>query len=163
MTARQAVLILANLNSAALDFVARQKVQSTHLNWYIVEQLPVIAPARFEDRIGGVKIADFIRDEVLRLSYTAHDLEPFACDLGHEGPPFQWDDADRRQRMARLDALFFHLYGLSAEDAEYILSTFPIVREKDEKAFGRYLTRDIILAHYGRIGSGTLSHEDIAL
>jgi hypothetical protein len=153
-------LLLANFNSFAFDFLARQKVQGQHLNWYIVEQLPVIAPPRFEDRIGGVRIADFIRDEVLALSYTAHDLEPFARDLGYDGPPFKWDDMDRRQRMARLDALFFHLYGLSADDADYILSTFPIVREKDEKAFGRYLTRDLILAQLARIGTGSLTHED---
>ena len=54
---RFAPLLLANLNSLAFDFVARQKVQGQHLNWYIVEQLPVIAPERFEASIGGVKIA----------------------------------------------------------------------------------------------------------
>jgi hypothetical protein len=156
-------LLLANFNSFALDYLARQKVQGQHLNWYIVEQLPVIAPACFEGRIGGVKIADFVRDEVLALSYTAHDLEPFARDLGYDGEPFTWDDMDRRQRMARLDALFFHLYGLSAEDADYILSTFPIVREKEEKAFGRYLTRDLVLACLARVEAGELGHEDIAL
>ena len=32
-------------NSLCVDFIARQKAQGTHLNWYIVEQLPVIAPA----------------------------------------------------------------------------------------------------------------------
>ena len=40
----EAWLWVACLNSLALDFAARQKVQGQHLNWYIVEQLPVIAP-----------------------------------------------------------------------------------------------------------------------
>lgn len=31
------------------------------------------------------------------------------------------------ERRAQLDALYFHPYGLTWEDAEYILSTFPIV------------------------------------
>jgi sporulation-control protein spo0M len=48
--------------------------------------------------------------------------------------------------MAALDALFFHLYGLDADDAAYIMDTFPIVREQDEKVFGRFRTREDALA-----------------
>jgi hypothetical protein len=101
---------------------------------------------------------------VLALTYTAHDMAPFARDLGYVDskgklkPPFVWDPEDRRQRMARLDALFMHLYGLGEADAGYILSTFPIVREKDEGAFGTYRTRDLILAYLQRIEKGLLSH-----
>ena len=32
-------------------------------------------------------------------------------------------------------------------DADYVLSTFPIVQRDDEKQFGRYRTRDLILAY----------------
>jgi len=149
-------LLLANLNAFALDYLARQKVQGQHLNWYIVEQLPLIRPGQFEAKLGKHKIADFIREEVLRLSYTAHDLEPFARDLDYKGKPFKWDEDDRRHRMARLDALFFHLYGISCDDAAYILDTFPIVREQDEKAFGRYLTKDLILAYVNAVAAGDL-------
>lgn len=39
-----AACFLGNLNALIFDFVTRQKAQSTHLNWYIVEQLPVIPP-----------------------------------------------------------------------------------------------------------------------
>ncbi len=152
-----APLMLANLNSLALDFLARQKVQGQHLNWFIVEQLPLIRPEQFEAKLGKHKIADFVRGEVLRLTYTAHDLEPFARDLGYDGPPFKWDEDDRRHRRARLDALFFHLYGISREDATYILDTFPIVRENDEKAYGRYLTKELVLAYMNAIAAGDLA------
>jgi len=157
---REAALLLANLNSFAFDFLARQKVQGQHLNWYILEQLPVIAPATYEQTLCGMKIADFIRAEVLALSYTAHDLAPFARDLGYveaDGnarPPFKWNPEDRAHRMARLDALFMHLYGLDADAAEYILSTFPIVREQDMKAHGSFRTRDLILDFLARIEEG---------
>ena len=40
--------LLANFNSFAFDFVTRQKVQGTHLSWYIVEQLPIIAPEDYD-------------------------------------------------------------------------------------------------------------------
>lgn len=154
---RLAPLLLANLNSMALDFITRQKAQSTHLNWYIVEQLPLIRPEQFESSSGKRTLADFVRDEVLHLTYTAHDLAPFACDLGYDGPPFRWDEEDRRYRIARLDALFFRLYGIDADDAAYILDTFPIVRKQDERAFGRYRTKELVLAYMNAVAAGDLT------
>ena len=162
--------LLATLNSIAFDWAARQKVQGQNFSWYILEQLPVIPPARFNDplpaaftqrmRADGLMnghhsaptIADFVLPQVLALSYTAHDLAPFARDLGYvdeQGqvlPPITWDDEDRRRRLAALDALFFHLYGLGLDDAAYVMDTFPIVRQQDVAAFGRYRTQDDVLA-----------------
>ena len=144
----------ANLNAICADFVARQKTQGTHLNWYIVEQLPVIAADDYGRRFGGTTARELVRDHVLRLTYTAHDMAPFARDLGYDGPPFTWDEEERRHLRARLDALYFHLYGLSRDDADYILSTFPIVRREDEAQFGRYRTRDLILAYMNALAAG---------
>ena len=124
LAAAQASCLLAILNSLAFDYVVRQKAQSTHLNWYIVEQLPVIALARFDEplpvafaasmRASGLMnghhprptIADFVIPQVLALSYTAHDLAPFARDLGYvdaQGavlPPITWNDATLRKYLA---------------------------------------------------------------
>lgn len=101
-----------------------------------------------------------MRAEVLALSYTAHDPAPFARDLGYldaQGavrPPFVWDPQDRARRMARLDALFFHLYGLGADAACYILSTFPILREQDQKAHGGFRIQGLILHHLEELSAG---------
>ncbi|MBM3559390.1 MAG: hypothetical protein FJX53_05845 [Alphaproteobacteria bacterium] len=46
------------------------------------------------------------------------------------------------------------LYEIGPEDADYILSTFPIVRREDENRFGRYLTRDLILAYMRVFAAG---------
>ena len=137
-----------------VDFVARQKVQSTHLNWYIVEQFPVIAPADYDRQFGSTTARELICDHVLRLTYTAHNMAPFARDLGYDGPPFVWDEEERRHLRARLDALYFHLYGLTREDAGYVLETFPIVRREDEARFGRYRTRNLILAYMSALAAG---------
>ena len=150
----KAWLLAACLNSFALDFTARQKVQGQHLNWFIVEQLPVIAPADYDRTFGETTARDLVRDHVLRLTYTAHDMAPFAKDLGYDGPPFVWNEEERRHLRARLDALYFHLYGLTKEDAEYVLDTFPIVRKEDKAAFGRYRTRDLILAYMNALSAG---------
>lgn len=85
-------------------------------------------------------------------------MAPFARDLGYVDtagqvlPPFVWNDEERRTRLAALDALFFWLYGLGLDDAAYIMDTFPIVREQDTKAFGRYRTKDDVLAALAILG-----------
>ena len=144
----------ACLNSFAYDYVARQKVHGQHLNWYIVEQLPVIASADYDRAFGTNTARDLVRHHVLRLTYTAHDMAPFARDLGYDGPPFIWNEEERRHLRARLDALYFHLYGLSRDDAAYILDTFPIVRRHDKAAFGHYRTKDMVLAYYNALAAG---------
>ncbi|MCY4112184.1 MAG: restriction endonuclease, partial [Chloroflexi bacterium] len=155
LDAAQLTLLVANLNTVCLDFVARQKAQGTHLNWYIVEQLPVIASDAYDRRFGDVTAADLVRDHVLRLTYTAHDMEPFARDLGYGGDPFIWDEEERRHLRARLDALYFHLYGLDRADAAYVLDTFPIVRREDESQFdGQYRTKDLILSYMNSLAAG---------
>ena len=132
--------LLANLNSFALDYVVRQKVQGTHLTWYTVEQFPVIAPADYDRAFGATT----------------------ARDLGYHGPPFIWNQEKRRHLRARLDALYFHLYGLSRSDAAYILDTFPIVRRHDKAAFGTYRTKHMVLAYYNALAAGD-TNTDVAL
>ncbi|MCY3887850.1 MAG: restriction endonuclease [Chloroflexi bacterium] len=146
--------LVANLNATCLDFVARQKVQGENLSFYIAEQLPVIAPGDYDRPFGALSARDLVRDHVLRLTYTAHDMAPFARDLGYDGPPFPWDEEERRHLRARLDACYFHLYGLGREDADYVLGTFPIVRREDEARFGSYRTRDLVLAYMNALAAG---------
>ena len=153
-SARATACLLANLNSFGFDYIARQKVPSTHLKLYMIEQLPVIAPAAYDRFFGATTARDLVRDHVLHLTYTAHDMAPFARDLGYDGEPFLWDEEERRHLRARLDALYFHLYGLSRDDAEYVLDTFPIVRREDEAAFGTYRTRDMTLAYMNALDAG---------
>jgi hypothetical protein len=110
--------------------------------------LPILPLDAFARLIGATTAEAMIRDHVLRLSFTAHDLKPFAEDLGHQGAPFAWDAEERLHLRARLDALFFLLYGLDRDAADYILGTFPIVREEEERHFaGRFRSRDLILGY----------------
>jgi hypothetical protein len=162
-------LLLANLNSLLFDFAVRNKSQSTSLNWYIVEQLPVIPPERFDQvRFGKKSAAEIIKPAVLELTYTAHDMAPFARDMGYvdaDGnvrPPFVWDE-DRRLRLrAKLDAVFFHLYGITdRDDVRYIYSTFPIVERQETEAHCRYLSRDLCLAYINALAAGQADAEPV--
>ena len=48
-----------------------------------------------------------------------------------------------------------HLYGLNREEAEYVLGTFPIVREQEEAAYGgRFRTRDLVLNYMAALAAG---------
>ena len=154
LSASDASSVVANLNSFAFDFVTRQKIHGTNLSWYLLEQLPVIAPEDYDRRFGDTTARELVRDHVLRLTYTAHDMAPFAKDMGYDGPPFIWDEEERRHLRARLDALYFILYGLSREDAAYMMETFPIVRREDEAAFGSFRTRDLVLAYMNALAAG---------
>ena len=156
------VYMAANLNSLVCDYVARQKIQSRNLNKYILEQLPVITLQTYKLVIGESVISSLVRDHVLRLSYTAHDLKDFARDMGYVDPksgdvlpPFRWNEEERAHLRARLDALYFLLYGVTdRNDVCYILDTFPGVREDDEKLHGRFRTRDLILAYMNALEIG---------
>ena len=79
---------LISIASFCFRFVSRQKVAGPDSEpVYIVEQqLPVIAPADYDRPFGSTTARELVRDHVLRLTYTAHDLAPFARDLGYDRP-----------------------------------------------------------------------------
>jgi hypothetical protein len=66
-------------------------------------------------------------------------------------PPFKWDEERRAHLRAELDALYAHLYGLTREELDYILDTFPIVRRKDEERWGEYQTKRLVLEYFERL------------
>lgn len=143
---------LSCLDSFALDFVARQKVGGTSLKYFTMKQLPILPPSTFSapcpwDPAAGT-IADWIKPRVLELVYTAWDMQPFARDLGYDGPPFAWDEQRRFHLRCELDAAMFHLYDLPEDDVDYVMEQFPIVKRKDEKAYGEYRTKRVILEQY---------------
>jgi hypothetical protein len=144
-------LLCACWSSFILDYCARQKFAGTSLKYYLFKQLPVPPPAIFasaapwsDDR----PLEAWIRDRVLELAYTAHDMTPFAEDLGDSGPPFRWDEERRFSMRAELDAAFFHLYGIERDDVDYVMETFPIVKRKDVKRYGVFRTKELILHVY---------------
>jgi hypothetical protein len=162
--------LLGSLNSFAFDCVARQKVGGTHMNFFILSQLPVLPPERYTPQL-----LDYIVPRVLELVYTAWDMLPFAQDVLSEWRmqngewtmpytaegvpiPFTWDTERRFQLRCELDALYFHLYAITREDVDYIMDTFPIVRRKDEQQHGDYRTRRVILEMYDEMAGGITSY-----
>ncbi len=133
---RRMTCLLGCLNSIPLDFVAKCKTGHIHLNFFIVEQLPVLAADTYDKPCPwerGTTLESWISERVLKLTCTAEDMLPLAEACEFTSGSFQaeyggrlnkWDEAERAELMAELDAAFFHLYGIDRDDVEYILSTF---------------------------------------
>jgi hypothetical protein len=88
-------------------------------------------------------------------------IAPDGCPL----PPFKWDEARRALLRAELDAYYARLYGLTRDELRYILDpkdiygpdfpgeTFRVLKEKEEKAFGEYRTRRLVLEAWDRLAA----------
>lgn len=156
---RELAVLYATLVSFVVDYAARQKVGGTNLTHGYMRQFPVPSPDFF---LRGapwdlMPVCDWILPRVIELTYTAWDLETFARDVGDEGTPYIWDAARRFVLRAELDAAFFHLYGISRADADYIMETFPVVKKNDEKAHGEYRTKRVVLERYDALAAAAAS------
>ncbi len=151
-SAYEICLLAGNFNSFILDYVAKNKASGSNLNFYIVKQFPILSPDMY-----NTDIKEFIVKRVLELTYTAWDLQDFAKDVGYDGPPFVWDEERRFLLRCELDAAFFHLYGIAAEDVDYIMETFPIVKRKDEARYGTFRTKETILKIYNHMADSLAS------
>ncbi len=65
--------------------------------------------------------------------------------------PNRRDTGDRAQLRAEIDAYVAHLYGLSRDDFSYILDTFPVLKKKEKKAFGEFMSKRKCLEEYDRL------------
>jgi len=61
------------------------------------------------------------------------------------------DIGDRAQLRAEIDAYVAHLYGLSRDEFAYILDTFFVLKGKEKKAFGEFMSKRKCLEEYDRL------------
>jgi hypothetical protein len=171
-------LLLANLNSYALDFVARQKIGGLSLSFFILKQLPLLVPSAYQCKSSwdsSTDIGSWMTPRTLELCFTSWALSEFAAELKWRGPPFVWNDDRRFLLRCELDAAFFHIYLPAEADGEwcraegegaeelarliarfqtprhavaYIMDTFPIVKRREEEKWGDYRTKRVILEIY---------------
>ena len=153
---------LANMTAITFDYVVRQKLGGTNMTFGYYKQIPVIPPERYTE-----SDLTFIVPRVLELTYTAHDLRPWAEDLGHNGPPFEWNPDRRALLRADIDAYYARLYGLTRDELRYILDpvgvmgddypseTFRVLKNNEYRAFGEYRTQRLVLEAWDRLQGGS--------
>ncbi len=110
--------------------------------WY-----PSTAPTDTYGPAHEQQIRQRLRDEAGKLTpeWGPH------CGV-HDRLPDRRDTGDRAQLRAEIDAYVAHLYGLSRDDFAYILDTFPVLKKKEIKAFGEFMSKRKCLEEYERIG-----------
>jgi len=146
------------LASLTCDYVAKQKVGGSSLNYFVMDQIAVLPPTAFASAA-----LDFIVPRILELSYTSRSLGGFARDLGYDGPPFAWNCDRRALLRAELDAWYARAYGLSRDELRYILDpadamgphypseTFRVLKNNEMKRHGEYRTQRLMLEAWDRL------------
>lgn len=126
-------------------------------NFFIVEQLPTLRPDRYDEKCPGDKrqtLEKWISERVLKLTCTANDMLPLAEAAGFKEGVHKWNEFERQQLRAELDAAYFLLYGLEREEVDYVFDQFQGVVKQDE-AHGRPgPIRGGILEAYDALGKG---------
>lgn len=151
---RLAAALHAMWSSLAFDYVARQKVSGSHMNYFAAKQLACPLPSVFELAAPwhpDATLATWLQPYVVELSYTSSRLQPYAQEFGDRGRPFRWNPDRRALIRADLDAGFLHVYGLDRDEAVHVLDSFVVVRKYEERDFGEYRTKRLVLEAYDRM------------
>jgi hypothetical protein len=136
-----------------MDFLARKKV-SLSMTYTILDSLPFPRLAVDDKRLPRIV------ELVLRLCCTGPEMTAYWnaiaplgwVDLVRDGHilPCLTDEGQRLEARAELDAIVARdIFGLTRDETEYILTTFPIVERKEREKYGSFLSRKLILQHFG--------------
>jgi type I restriction-modification system DNA methylase subunit len=79
--------LISNLTTLVFDFIVRQKLGGTHMNFFYVLQFPILSPNNYSSTD-----LRYILPRVLELVYTSWDIKPFADDI--------WNEADEALKQA---------------------------------------------------------------
>lgn len=144
-SASEICCLLANLNSIILGYIIKQKLSGWNLNFYIIEQLPVFPPNKYNNLLKKK-----IKKRVLELVYTSNSLKNFAHDCGYKREPYGWNIVRRLKIQSELDAIFALLYKINKQDLEYILDFFNVMKSREIEKYGEYKTKKLVLEAYDR-------------
>lgn len=122
------LFICAFLNSLCFDFILRQQV-SANLTMFFIYQTPVPRLTQ------GEPYFNEIVERAAKLICTTPEFDDLAQEVGlgsHQNGVT--DETERAKLRAELDGMIAHLYGLTEDEFQHILSTFPIVPEETKQA-----------------------------
>jgi hypothetical protein len=116
------------LNSYCLDQIIKQRVTS-NINQFYIYQLPIPRLNSSNPHF------DALVPRAARLTCTRAEFADLWQDVMGEA----WDEskgatdpAERQRLRDEIDAIVAHLYGLSRDDFDHILGTFPLVFPDNE-------------------------------
>jgi hypothetical protein len=110
-----ACCLLANLTAQVFDYVTRQKIAGIHMNFFFVNQLPVLPPSAYR-----AEDLRFIVPRALELTYTAWDIKPFADDVWQDAANSELGDALQAAIRAQWEANRAATGGVSPAPPEWL-------------------------------------------
>ena len=146
---------LAVANSFCVDFLSRKKValsmSITVLDSLPFPRLPLTHP-----------VVNRLARLALRLTCTSREMTAYwnamasygLCEAIADGdtlPGFA-DPEQRAAARAEIDAVVARsLFDLSADELAAILDTFPVLRRREEKTYGEFRTKRLVLEWYSKV------------
>ena len=149
------MLWLAVANSFAMDFLARKKV-ALKMSYTLVDSLPFPRVDRdhpLARRLVPLALALSCCGPEMDDYWDARMPEGWVASAGTTGgtPVGVVDEDLRLELRAQIDAIVARdAFGLSADEMDFILDTFPIVRQREQAKYGEYRSKRLILEEYER-------------
>jgi hypothetical protein len=147
------LLWLSAANSFTMDFLVRMKV-SLKMALTILDSLPF--PRLASDDVIGRRLVE----RALRLTCTGPEMGALWDEFSQAGivprrkaddVPGSTDDEQRLRLRAEIEAELAVLCGLTRNELGYVIDTFPIVQKDDEKAYGDFRTKALVLERYDEL------------
>jgi len=154
-TLELSALLVAHFNALVVDDLARQKMGNTNVNMYLLRQLPLLPLETFERPLfgSGPSARLLVGRRSLALAMVC---APVRASIERHFPNVVglYEEEDRAQAIAELDALFAHLYGLSEDELEACLDpppplkSFEVLRRQERASCGHFETKRRVLEAY---------------
>ena len=136
--------VAAWLNGLLVEWFLRQRMHGLHLTWHILSQVPVPARSVAHGPAGWhpwQTVAQWVAPRVAELSCTSCHLRILAEELVGSEAAFVYDDERRFLIRIELDAAFFHLAGLTAQEALFVMDSLDKLASREVREFGEYRSR----------------------
>ncbi len=162
------VLLPSAYTRSDLAFIAPRVLELVYTAWDIKAFADDLWRDAAADLTGLGDLSGLIHAqwEANRAATGGHPWDPPAwAEIAADGcplPPFKWDDDRRAILRAELDALLRPALWPDAYELRYILDpkdvygpdfpseTFRVLKEKEERAYGEYRTRRLVLEAWDR-------------
>jgi hypothetical protein len=139
-------LFLSLFNSVPYDYLLRQKFYGANFTKSILLQTFVVT------RAAVTPYEAKLLDAVAALTNTSESVQGFCRLLGRDHLCAS-DTKERIELRAWIDALYFDLFGFSADEADYVFDTFPIWRDKSTETWGSFYEKERTLAIFAKLKS----------
>ena len=140
---------LAVFNSFVFDFLARKRLSAKHLNFTLLDSLPL---PRLQP---GDEVLDVLARLAIDLVATGPEMTGFWNEMSQYGwtrrtldpvPPGLLNDSDRAEAEARIDAVVARdLFKLTREEFEYVLDSFDVVCSEEIRRLGEHRSKRLAL------------------